>query len=263
MNAISLYCKMIAVSIRGQLAYRASFLMMALGSMLSAFTDYLAIWALFARFGSVAGWTLYEVGIVYGMGHMAFAISEAFTREFDIFANHVRTGDFDRVLLRPRSTVLQMLGAQCQLLRIGRFLQGGIIFAISVSRLSLEWSVFHWLLAVFSVLGGALLFSGVIVLQATSCFWMVESIEAWNTITYGGLTAAQYPISLYHKPIRYIFTFIVPLALMNYWPCSILLGKGYVPALLSALSPLIGACFFAASLWVWRFGVRHYTSTGS
>jgi len=29
------------------------------------------------------------------------------------------------------------------------------------------------------------------------------------------------------------------------------------------LAPALGFVFFGVSLWVWRFGVRHYTSTGS
>lgn len=263
MNSVCLYFKMIRVSIRAQLMYRASFVMLALGNMLSALTDYLGILALFSRFGTVAGWSFAEVGLIYGMGHMAFAFAEAFTREFDVFQNHVRTGNFDRVLLRPRSTVLQMLGAQFQLHRIGRFLQGGIALSIALRTLQLEWNALRVTLLIASVMGGTLLFSGLIVLQATSCFWVIESLEVWNTVTFGGITAAQYPISIYHKPIRYLFTFIVPMAAINYWPCAYLLGRSYAPLWLSFGSPVVGCLFFALSLLVWQIGVRRYASTGS
>lgn len=263
MNALSMYRRFVGVSVRSQMQYRASFVMMALGSMLSAFADYIALWALFNRFGTVQGWTLYEVGLIYGMGHMAFAISEALVRGFDVFQNDVRTGAFDRVLLRPRSTVLQMMGAELQLSRLGRFLQGGIVLVVSVLHIAPAWGVLHYMLLFFSIAGGALLFSAIIVLQATSCFWVIESLEVWNAFSYGGINAVQYPLSIYHKPIRYFFSFILPLAAVSYYPCAFLLGKAYVPLWLSLASPAIGVLLFLLSLLVWQVGVRHYTSTGS
>lgn len=263
MNAIRLYGRMIAVSIRGQLQYRASFVLLTIGNALSAIIEFVGVWALFGRFGSLAGWSLADAGVFFGMGNIAFALCEMFMREFDMFSHSVKTGDFDRMLLRPRSTVLQMLGAQCQIMRIGRLLQGIVVLVVSLGSMQAAWGMDRWALLVLSIVGGAFLFSGMIVLQATSCFWTVESLEVWNCITYGGVTTIQYPLDVYQKPLRYLFTYVVPLVSMNYWPCSYLLGRFYVPAWLSWVSPLIGVAFFALSLLVWRIGVRHYRSTGS
>lgn len=265
MNALRLYGRMLRYSLRGQMQYRASFALTALATALSVAIEFVGVWALFDRFESLRGWTLAEAGVFMGMGNIAFALCEAFTREFDVFDRLVRTGEFDRVLLRPRSTVLMMLGAQCQITRVGRLVQGLVILVASLASLGVLqwWSVAHWMLLVLSILGGALLFSGMIILQATSCFWTIESLEAWNSITYGGNTLIQYPLNIYERPLRYFFTYIVPLASMNYWPCSYLLGRGYVSTLASWLSPACGVIFFLASLAVWHFGVRHYRSTGS
>lgn len=263
MNGFCMYWKMVAVSVRAQWQYRASFMMLALGNALSSLIDFLGIWAFFGRFGALGSWTLAEVGVFFGMGNIAFSICEAWTRHFDRFSVYVRSGDFDRILLRPRSTVLQMLGAELQILRIGRLAQGVGVLIFSLSALDLRWDTSHWILLIASILGGALLFSSLIVLQATSCFWTVESLEIWNSITYGGVQTAQYPLDIYRKPLKWFFTYIVPLAAMSYFPCSVLLGRGYVPAIVSWLSPLVGVAAFFASLLVWRFGVRHYRSTGS
>ena len=57
---------------------------------------------------------------------VAFAVSDALTRGFDIFGEQfVKTGDFDRILVRPRSTLLQLLGYELRATRIGRLAQGG------------------------------------------------------------------------------------------------------------------------------------------
>lgn len=263
MHGFFLYFRMIALSIRSQLQYRASFAMYVLGNALATLIEFLGIWALFGRFGALQNWTLAEAGIFFGIGNMAFALCEMFMREFDVFQRHVRTGSFDRMLLRPRSTVLQMLGAEVQPMRIGRLLLGATVFAIGLRGSGLIWDASHWCLFALAIIGGALLFSGLIVLQATSCFWTIESLEIWNSITYGGVTTIQYPLDIYQKPLRFLFTYIVPLVAMNYWPCAYLLGRGYVPAWVSWAAPFVGVSFFAISLLVWQVGVRHYRSTGS
>ncbi|XXX55556.1 ABC-2 family transporter protein [Sorangium sp. So ce124] len=56
------------------------------------------------------------------------------------------------------------------------------------------------------------MFYGLLVLQATLCFWTVESLEIMNAWTYGGTEAAQYPLTLYRDWFRRFFTFVVPLA---------------------------------------------------
>ena len=71
-----LFWKMIGVSARAQMQYRASFLMMTLGQLLTTSTEFLAIWALFQRFGSLRGWGLAEVALFYGMTNIAFALAE-------------------------------------------------------------------------------------------------------------------------------------------------------------------------------------------
>lgn len=99
----------------------------------------------------------------------------------------MRTGDFDRVLLRPRTTILQVLGHNIQMMRIGRFGQGLIVLIWSISKLNIKWTLGKILLLLGSIIGGNLLFSGLIVLQATLSFWSVQSLEIINSFTYGGV----------------------------------------------------------------------------
>jgi len=54
--------------------------------------------------------TLPEVAVLYGMVTTGFALAEAFGRGFDVFASYVKSGDFDRFLLRPRRIALQVGG---------------------------------------------------------------------------------------------------------------------------------------------------------
>jgi viologen exporter family transport system permease protein len=61
MHAIRLYARYASISLRGQMEYRASFLMQTAGQFLVTGIEFLGIWALFSRFGQIGGWTLGEV----------------------------------------------------------------------------------------------------------------------------------------------------------------------------------------------------------
>lgn len=109
-DSIKLYFQYINLSLRAQMEYKASFIMMSTGQFLVTIIDFLGIWVLFDRFNSLQGWSLPEVALFYGMVNTSFALAEAWPRGFDTFHNLVRTGDFDRIFLRPRSAFLQIIG---------------------------------------------------------------------------------------------------------------------------------------------------------
>ena len=247
--------------------YPASFLLTSAGAFAATGVDFIATWALFLRFRQVAGWRIGDVAVFYGVIGASFALADALTRGFDVFGEQfVKTGDFDRVLVRPRSTVLQLLGYELRATRVGRLAQALLVGYIGIHLTSITWSWTVWATLLFAVAGGMALFSGILILQATLAFWTVESLEIGNALTYGGVEAAQYPLDLYARWFRNFLIFIVPLGCVSYFPVAAVLGKADrtgLPAQLLQLTPALGFLFLAMALWIWRYGVRHYTSTGS
>jgi ABC-2 type transport system permease protein len=141
-----------------------------------------------------------------------------------------------------------------------------IVLAWSAASLGVVWTVPRILLLLEAIAGGACLFVGLFVLQATMCFWSTESLEIMNTVTYGGVETAQYPITIYRDGFRKFFTYMVPLAAFSSYPALAILGRQDPlgsTQLFQVLAPLIGVAFLMVTLQVWRIGERHYRSTGS
>ena len=93
MNAFQLYRRYIGASLRAQMQYPGSFLMMAVGEFIVTFTEFVGVWALFRRFGQIRGWTFAEIALFYGTINISFAIADAISRGFDVFGPHfVKTG---------------------------------------------------------------------------------------------------------------------------------------------------------------------------
>lgn len=266
MHGVRLYLRYASVSLRSQLQYRASIVMQSVGVFLITGVEMLAIWALFDRFGEVRGWTLSEVALFYGMISISWALCDAMARGFDAFGVLIKEGELDRLLLRPRSPVLQLLGHELTIRRIGRFAQGVLVLAYAISALDLAWSVPRVLLLLGAIAGGVCTFLGLLLLQATTAFWTTETLEVWNAFTYGGVTMGQYPLPIYRSWFRALFTFAIPLGCVTYLPGVALLGRADplgTPVVVQWLAPLAGPAFLLLALAAWRVGLRHYRSTGS
>jgi viologen exporter family transport system permease protein len=267
MSGLRLLIRLIAASLRAQAQYPASAIMLAIGQFLGNAIEILAVWALFDRFGSVHGWRFGEVAVFYGFVHMVFAVADVLCRGFDVLGTEfLRTGDFDRVLLRPRAATLQLMAHEFRISRVGRFAQGLIVLLIGAHAIGLEWSAASIAVAFWAGAGGVALFFAIVVLQATMSFWTIEGLEVANVVTYGGVQAAQFPLSLYNGWLRGALTYVVPLACVAYFPVLLILGRADplgTPAWVGVVSPIAGFLFLGIAFVAWRFGVRHYTSTGS
>lgn len=266
MNSLNLYLRYISISFKSQMQYKISFLLQVVGHFFATAIEFFGIWALFSRFDQIGTWTLSEVALFYGMVNVSFACADALGRGFDAFGKIIRSGDFDRLLLRPRTTVLQLLGTEFTLKRMGRLSQGLAVMAWSLTTLRIPLTLpVLWLLAA-SFMGSIALFMGIVILQATLTFWTVESLEIMNILTYGGVETAQYPLSIYSRGFQRFFTFVIPLACVTYFPLLAILNKASdfsVPLWVCYVSPIAGVLFLMVALRLWKIGERHYCSTGS
>lgn len=263
-HALRVYGALIRASIRSQLRYRASVTFDVIGYFLVFWSEFAAIWMLFAHFGTLAGWRMEEVLICYGLAHLSYSVSEFAVRGFEHLAGLSRRGEFDRLLLRPVSTVVQLLGFEFALHRFGRVIQAGLVFGAGLVLLGRPVTVTGALLLLWALAGGAALFSGIYILQGSVGMKTLQNIEAFNILTNGGPEMAQFPMSIYPAPMRALFTFLIPLAGVVYYPAVTFLGKaGEALLWLGWVGPAGGLVFLAVALAVFRVVERSYISTGS
>lgn len=260
-SALRLYGHYISMIVRSKMQYKKSFFMYTLGNFLVSFNVFAGIFFMFRRFHNVKGFTYSEVLLCYSIVLMAFTLAEMFVRGFDAFPRMVRTGSFDRVLLRPRGIVLQVLGSQFEITRIGRLLQAVVLLAYGVWKSDVRWDGAKVITVVFMIIGGSALFSGFFVIYAALSFFTLEGLEFMNIFTNGLKEHGKYPVGIYGRGLLWILTFLIPFALVQYYPLLYLLdrrsGIGYV------FLPLAAMLFLVPCYLLWRYGVRHYKSSGS
>jgi ABC-2 type transport system permease protein len=258
-----IYFSYLAMNFKAVLEYRLSAWFVAAGQASTTVFFFLGLSFMFRRFGNLAGWTFGEAALCFGVTNTAFALAETFARGFDAFSSMVRLGEFDRVLLRPQNTVIQVLGARTDVTRIGRIIVSVAVLCAIIPGAGVAWSVSKAVTLGLMILGGAATFAGVFILGSTVCFFTLEGLEVINIFTDGGRELASYPLPVYGKWIARFFTFVIPYGCMNYLPLLYLTGRAERWPVVYMLIPLLGFAFILPCTLVWRFGVRHYSSSGS
>jgi ABC-2 type transport system permease protein len=263
---LALYARLVGALVRAQLQYRASFVTMTAISLVSTLIELLAILILFHQFGGLAGWSVGEVALLYGLAAVAFGLNEMVAAGFDIFPQTIQRGEFDRVLLRPVGTFVQVMAADFQMRRVGRIAQGLLALGLAIAWTGPVWTPAKLAYLPLVLLSGAVMYAALMVLGAVLCFWTVQSIEVINSLTYGGTALTSYPLPIYHEWLQRLFIAVVPLAFVSYFPALYLLDKPDplgLPAWFAFAAPLAAGALAAVAALAWRVGVRHYQGTGS
>lgn len=111
-KSISLYIRYASVCVRSIMEYKLSFVLMIFGRCMIAFTEFLAIRFVFDGLTEIQGYTYGDVLLCFSVIHMSFTLSELIGNGFKVFSGIVKSGEFDRMLLRPCSPILQIIGTR-------------------------------------------------------------------------------------------------------------------------------------------------------
>ena len=256
-----LYTKYFAMHLKSQMQYKVSFFMSALGQFFVSFTAFLGVYFMFLRFNAVEGFTFEQALLCFAVVLMAFSMAEMLGRGFDLFPNMLGNGEFDRALVRPRSVVFQVLASKMDFTRFGRLIQAILVFCYAIPNSGVVWTWDKILTLALMIICGSLIFFGLFLVYAAFSFFTIEGLEFMNVFTDGGREFGRYPFSVYGKGILRFLTFVIPLALFQYYPLLYLLGKEQNTLFIAI--PLAGLLFLIPCYAFFRVGLRRYKSTGS
>lgn len=265
---LRLYVLLLRAQVRSQGVYRLSFGLDALAAALITASEFSAFALVLPRFGSLSGWSLSEVALLYGLAELGFVLMDLLFGGFDApnLSQHIRSGSFSTFLLRPAPLPLQIFGSDFAVRRVTRIVLALGILGYGVAGAGLTWTPAALLLLLGSVLSLIAFFGGLFVIGGTLTFWTVDSVEAMNVLTYGGRTLISYPMDIYGAWLRKTFTYLLPAAFLSYFPVLHLLGRPLpdgLPAWAAYLAPLVGPLMLALAFAFWKVGVARYQGTGS
>lgn len=258
---MKLYWNLFLMNLKSQMQYRMSFFMTVLGQFLTAFASFFSLAFIFERIDAVDGFTYGQVFLCFAVVVSAFSVGELFGGGLAAFSRILGDGSFDRALVRPRPVLLQILVPNFDFTRLGLLVQAAVVLCWAVPASGVAWTVPKALALVLMIVCGAVVFFAMFLLKAACTFFTTESVQFLDIFTYGARQFGRYPFSVYGKQALWVLTFVVPLALFQYYPLLYLVGRSSAAWLM--LLPLAAALVLVPCLLLFRFGVKRYKSTGS
>ncbi|GAA0667500.1 ABC transporter permease [Kitasatospora atroaurantiaca] len=251
---------------RSIMSYRASFALMLGANLAITSLDFVVLVLMFQHTDRLGGWSLPEIGFLYGTSAFALGTANLLVGSIDALGDRIRTGTLDTVLIRPAPALAQLCAERFSLRRLGRPIQAVVILAWSLTALPADWTADRVLLVPVLLICGTVIFSAIFIGGATLQFWWGEAKELQNSFTYGGATLLHYPPTIFAKELVAGVVFGVPLAFVNWLPALHILGKPDpigLPTAFQYASPLAAALCVLAAGYAWRAGLRAYRGTGS
>lgn len=255
------------MSFRTRLQYRTDTLFATLAVFIRESANIVAIYLALLKFDKINGWNVNEMLFLYSILFLTYALVVALFADLRQFSDTIREGRFDRLLVRPRSLLLQLILNNADLIAAaGHGTLGILLFVISAGKVGIHWNLATILYYVAAIIGGVLIQGGIFIIFSSLCFYFVEtnsvrSIFYWNMRKFAG-----YPISIYHKVIQIILIYIIPFAFVNYFPAQYLLRKADMAnyhEIYIYIAPCVGVVVYAVAYLFWRISVKRYYSTGN
>ncbi|CAM3002050.1 ABC-2 family transporter protein [Paenibacillus sediminis] len=259
---MKLYWHFFAAQVKVMTEYWVDFIIGFMSVFFIQFTSVYFIKVVFDHIDVLNGWTFYEILFIYGIASTGRSIHQIF---FDnlwlVGRDYIRTGNFDRLLIRPLNPLFHLIADKVQQDGVGNLVLGTILLGISMNHLAFDWGFWDIVLLIVMVISSGLIYSGINLFFVTFSFWMVDSFPLMQT-AFNVSQFARYPLTIYSKPIRIILTWVVPYGFTSFYPATLFTGhKNYTT--LALITPAVAAIICVIAYGFWIIGLRAYTSTGN
>lgn len=175
----TLYWHFVAQRFKILMEYRVNFIVGMLSTVIQQSAWLLTIWVVMGQVPALAGWTLNEVMLIYGLVTLAQSVNHMFADNlWTLGWVYIRSGQFDRFLVRPIDPLFHLLADRFCHDGLGHFVTGAVLVGAAWHALAIPLTWLNGLYLVGAVLSGGAIFIALNLLTATSAFWIIQSIPS-------------------------------------------------------------------------------------
>ena len=266
MEFLKIYGSYVKMFLRSRMEYRFSFFSGMAANFYCYAITFITFWVIVQQFGSIGDWTFDHLIILYGLNLLPYSIATVFVWG-NVFQldSRITSGTLDGLLIRPMGVIKQLICSRFQETSLGQVVVSVIFISVAFSRLGGQMTLLTYAYFFLALAGGVLLHMGAMIIFGSLSFWMLRSGNLSGIVYYDIRSLAQYPLFIFPAFIRVILTYILPWAIINYYPSLIILNKVQTTEelVLGILSPFIGGIVFLVSLLVFNRGLLRYSGSGS
>lgn len=261
------YLRLIAVfiktSLQTDLAYPANAWISLLHSLLGLATGVLGLSVLFGQVSSLRGWDFPSALALVGVYLVVDALRNLFLAPgLEMLAGmgqEIVTGSFDFALLRPVNTQFLVTFRKWRLLSLLDLALGAGVIVFALLRAPAPPSATQLLAFGVTLLTAVVVLYALLLALSALVFRSPGLLLTW--VFDAVFQLARYPVSIYPGVLRVMLTWVIPVGLMTTLPAQALTGRAGPGLLLG--SALFAAVLLAGASWLFRRGMRFYSSASS
>lgn len=265
MRTLLRYLRLFRVQVRMSLLlgmqYRYDFIIDGILSIFWTVTALVPLVVIFHSRKSVAGWSFPAALLVSGWFTLLEGVLDgAINPSLSAVVEHVRKGTLDFVLLKPADAQFLVSTTRFEPWRGTNVLTALAIFVYAFHRLHRGPDPLGLLQALLLLVASAVVLYALWILTVSAAFYVVK-VDNLTYLFSSIYDAGRWPISIFRGAIRFVFTFVIPLALMTTFPAQAMLGELPGWKLLASVGGAVA--FSALARMVWLRSISHYTSASS
>ncbi len=173
---------------------------------------------------------------------------------------YVNRGDLDSYLIRPVSTLFFISLRDFAANSFVNLLIALTIFVSALANLQTPYTTGQLLFYLGCILNGWLLHYVLQMIFIIPVFW-TQSGKGFNDFFFSMGMAIERPDLVYRGVLRWVLTLILPFALIVSFPARLFFGPATPNLFLHLVAVTLG--MWGLMLWLWRKGLRAYSSASS
>lgn len=240
------------------MAYRMNFIVSMVLTLCANIVLPLVTLLIYEKGASFPGWSFWEVLLIQGIYTLSTGIAAGvFEGVTWATMDHIREGSFEIVLLKPISPIGFLMVTNIYLESIGVIIGGIVMIGLALSHIESVTLVGVCQFALLFVAGLGVSSGLFLIMAAISFKWIGNSRipELFESVKNFG----KYPICIFPKFIQGITTFVIPVAMIAYFPASALLGKTTLLGMLTVLPCML---FFVLGIGFYKKMIAIYEGVG-
>ena len=249
------------VNLQMSFAYRADTVLSIIINLFWLGWELLSLQIIFTNTSSLSGWGPGEMIVLLGVWRIANTMMAALIwPNTERFNSGVRDGSFDYLLLQPVNSQFLVSFSRMTVWRVWELGLGVVLIVVGTSMSSSMITPLSVISFIILTISGMIVIYSLWIVLIAFTFWFTK-FDNNVTILQALLDSGRYPATVYPAWLRFIVTFIIPIAIATTIPLQAL--RNELGGWLVLLFIGVGVASLFISTRVWKAGVRRYSGASS
>lgn len=244
----------IIINIKKVLQYRADFIIGIIPHLIGQIANLAFFKIILGEVANVHGWEMNELIFMYAFSTTVYGIYYLLFGNFRNLKSYLFNGQFEIMRIRPTNLITHIIVISFRSEAIEQILLGGALLAYISSKMSLDMSLINLIIILYFVACGVTILGGITLCSSSFLFISQGTFSPIGVISELR-EYTKYPIDIFGNVLQFIFTWLIPIGYVSYYPSIYFLDGQSGPYIYSGLIALVS---FIVGYVSFKRGLRFY-----